>query len=136
MATVNLNWRQLDAAISKAFRDVADEFAEANQDAIASPVFSHPNSTLRTGGGRVRLVGSPRDKVDSGALLESQQPPRFERRGNVFVIAWTAPYSFFQHEGYTTRSGRVIPAARWTLIAMQRYPLTQNFARKVRERTT
>lgn len=62
-------------SISQAFRRTAQQSNREIKALIKSPVWDWPRETLRRSGLTVR---SPRDIVDTGKLLRSQQPVRYE----------------------------------------------------------
>jgi len=126
-----LNFQQLDAALEAGLRDIAPDFANANQDAIESEVYFHPRQTVRKNGD---VVGSPRNKVDTGELINSIFGPAFAPDGNSFEIAWEAEHAALVHEGYTTSTGKIVPPARWTEEAMQNFDLLEEYAQSVRQR--
>jgi hypothetical protein len=76
-------------------------------------------------------VGSPRDIVDSGDFLRSQErvqgtlPTELRYR-------WNAPYAQLILTGYTTNRGTVIPERNWIQPALEAVPLDQFFAREWR----
>lgn len=66
---------QYRESISNAFRATANESNRQMKTLIKSPIWSWPRETQRSSG---RVVRSPRDIVDTGELLKSQQPVRYE----------------------------------------------------------
>lgn len=76
------------ALITRATRAVVDDFATACNDSFHESVWAWPRTTRRSGG---RLVGSPRDVVDTGRLKDSQQPAVWQ--GDTATISWVAPYA-------------------------------------------
>lgn len=72
-----------------------------------------------------RLVGSPRDIVDTGTLLNSQTAPAVS--GNQLVIKWAAPYSKAVLEGGylvgTVRNSYIAKSRDWITPALREKPL-------------
>ena len=56
--------------LQRAFRDTAQTYNREMQKAIASRIWDWPRRTVRKSG---EVVGSPRDIVDTGNLLDSQK---------------------------------------------------------------
>lgn len=81
-----------------------------------------PVITSRNNG---QVVGSPRDIVDSGKLLNSQSAPSVE--GNTLRIAWGAPYSKAVLEGGylvgTVRNSYIAKPRDWITPALREKPL-------------
>jgi hypothetical protein len=107
--------------------------------------FSWPNETRRYGalknvtslrrrsriigqqGGKLyRLVGSPRDIVDSGDFIRSQE--RAQPNGTTLVFKWNVPYASAIFTGYQTGSGEQMPPRNWIKPALDAQPLDRFFA--------
>jgi hypothetical protein len=67
---------------------VAQEFAEACDDAFDDSVWDWSGTTHRRNG---ETAGSPRNIVDTGALRDSRQPP--EVAGANASLTWNADYA-------------------------------------------
>jgi len=68
-----------------------------------------PNITRRKNG---EVVGSPRDIIDTGALLQSK---RREQIGNSVVeFIWEDDVAEGVHDGMVTKRGKRLPARPWT----------------------
>ena len=82
-------------------------------------------------------VGSPRDIVDSGNFLRSQQK-NYERLGNTLRFTWNAKskkgfmYAGIILTGYTTSSGKAMPPRNWIKPALDKHPLNEFFIREWR----
>jgi hypothetical protein len=98
---LNLNWKKIDRATIKAFKDTNLLAGRRFTQAISSPTWEYP------------IDPSPRDIVDTGRLRASQQL-NFSPRGTEAIHSWPTDYALYVHEGYTTRKGSQIPARRWT----------------------
>lgn len=109
MARVSLQLKEwnadkLLARSERILQDYAPVLAEETRRQIVAVKWTWPNSTLRfrslyQGGNTertkygtgVRIPAGPRDIVDTGFLLSSQQNPVVQK--NSLTIAWTAPYA-------------------------------------------
>lgn len=89
------------------------------------------------GGLPYRLVGSPRDIVDSGNFLRSQRR-NFDGR-TTLTFTWDAKsddgymYAGGILTGYTTSRGTVVPARNWIKPALDKHPLNGFFIREWRK---
>ncbi len=66
---------QATNSIAKAFRSTAQQSNTHMKKLIRSKIWDWPGTTVRRNG---RVVGSPRNIVDTGELLSQQQQVRFE----------------------------------------------------------
>lgn len=80
-----------------------------------------------------RVVGSPRDIVDSGAFLGSQERVGPGTTGTSLVYRWNAPYAALILTGYTTVKGTVVPGRDWIKPALEAKPLDAFFAAEWRK---
>lgn len=71
------------------------------------------------------VVGSTRNIVDTGELRDSQSYQRPDEYKTEY--SWSAGHALYVHEGYTTKSGKQIPARRWTEVAAEESNLPQVF---------
>ena len=106
--------------VQKAQRSFAKANDTLEQDivgSIGSPIWQWPGQTERQSG---QVVGSPRDIVDSGDLLDSY---RVERRGpNQTAHVFDVPYALAVHEGAALRNGGIIPARPFTEAPVRDFP--------------
>jgi hypothetical protein len=82
-------------------------------------------------------VTSPRDIVDSGDFLRSQERIRGTKPTEL-RYRWNAPYAQYIYKGYTTNKGTVMlprdwPPRDWIRPALEAVPLEQFFAREWRK---
>lgn len=82
------------------------------------------------GGLPYRTVGSPRDIVDSGDFINSQE--RVRSGATELVYRWNAPYAALILTGYTTNKGTVLPPRNWIKPALDARPLDAFFAEQWR----
>ena len=68
-----------------------------------------PNTTRRKNG---EVVGSPRDIIDTGALLQSKQ--RETISSSITEFTWKDDVAEGVHDGMVTKSGKRLPARPWT----------------------
>lgn len=91
---MNIDLNKLDRAISGAWKDTVNAYAENCQAAIESDVWEWDGTTLRKNG---EIASSPRDIVDLGELRDSQQEPVYE--GDKATISWDCEHATFVHDG-------------------------------------
>lgn len=110
------------------------------QDAIKANVYTWPTRTLQGGDIVTRrrngeVVTSPRNIVDTGALLASQSTPQVS--ADTLRIIWTAPYSGDVLRGnyiVGRRNGSYIATPRdWISPVVAAQPPIQFFAREWRK---
>jgi hypothetical protein len=109
----SFNIAAVNRAVDAAVDSVASVVDREMKSAIRAKVWNWPRPTRRKSG---RIVGSPRDIVDQGALLNSQRMIRQGKR--VLVYEWTAKHSLIVHFGLTTRKGTVVPGRPWTRLGL------------------
>ncbi len=97
-----------------AWQDTADEIDTANTQALQSVRYNWPRTTVRQNGD---TAGSPRDIIDTGKLIGSQNLDRLD--SDTFELSWGADYAAEVHEGKTLKSGVNLPARRWTKEAIR-----------------
>lgn len=83
------------------------------------------------GGLPYKIVGSPRDIVDSGTFLGSQE--RVKSSATQLRYRWNAPYAALILTGYTTSKGTVVPGRNWIKPALEAQPLDRFFAAEWRK---
>jgi hypothetical protein len=108
------NSEEILEAVHLAWQETVEEVEAANRTAIQSWRYEWPRSTYRQNG---EVVGSPRDIVDTGRLLESQYVQR--KSSETFELGWGVDYASEVHEGKTLKSGAHLPARRWTQEAIR-----------------
>jgi len=92
------------------------------QESIEAQKFEWPNVTIRKNG---QVVTSPRNIVDTGAFKASQE--RTMLNATTALFTWNVPYSSLILTGYTTKTGKRMPARDWirpvleTEFPMERY---------------
>lgn len=122
--------------------DYGDLLGPQLQNEIAKPQFTWPNVTRRING---RVVGSPRDIVDTGRFIDSQTEPRVsEDEGGVsMTIGWTEPYAADIYKGVVgddyVSAGGVIQttdpkkARDWITPALKAQPFRSYFFKRWQE---
>lgn len=106
--------------------DILTKYGEALfadfKEEIKAVQYTWPRQTKRKNG---TTVSSPRDIVDLGGFLRSQQrerPSITELR-----FKWTAPYAPLIFNGYTSKRGTVSPPRNWIKPALEKRPLDEFF---------
>lgn len=113
---------QLEGAFGRVF-EKAVSWAEVDfqQEFIASK-WRWEGKTRRKNG---ETVGSPRDIIDMGDLMQSQT--REQQDENTIDIVWTGrageePYASFIHDGWTSKSNKRLPGRPWTDSTIEELP--------------
>lgn len=126
-------------------KDYGDIIAVQLQNEIASSQFPWPRDTLRSGGGRTRLVKrGKRDIIDSGQFADSQTPPKVASEDGKpsLRIGWTAPYAtdiFKGSSGEEFVSNRGVvrygdqPPRDWIAPALKAQPFEPYFRKRWQE---
>jgi hypothetical protein len=101
--------RQLRGINVRTFERAMD-WADADFDQqMASEKWDWPNETRRKNG---QIVNSPRDIIDTGALLQSKR--REQISNSVVEFIWDDEVAEGVHDGMVTKSNKRLPARPWT----------------------
>lgn len=119
-----MEWRGglVTPAVERAFIETNLIAGREFQSAIASRVWDWPRLTQRRAGAP---VGSPRNIVDMGQLLNSYAPRKVSNRE--YVHSWPVRHALPVHEG-TPR----MPARRWTEYALKQWSFENTMNRLAR----
>jgi hypothetical protein len=141
MAQVSLqlkewNAEKLLARTEKVLQQLGPIYAAEADRQITSVKWFWPNQTVRRFSREV--VGSPRDIVDSGTLLQSRQEPQVQN--NAMTITWQAPYALNvavgRYGSYTNSFGESVQppqvARNWIGATYQALPALEVFAERWR----
>lgn len=120
-----LNLTQLNRAINQGFQATAQRLAEQHQEEIRAEQWEWPRETQRQNG---ETVGSPRNIVDQGSLLESQELVQID--ANNIAIVYDVPHAMVNHEG----DGESRPGKPWTVTALQNLDVVQVFKDELKMR--
>jgi hypothetical protein len=102
--------RRLRGINTRTFERVMDwADADFDQQMTSEKWKWNDNQTRRKNG---QIVGSPRDIVDTGDLLQSKQRNIISR--NVTEFIWTDDVAEAVHDGARSKSGESLPARPWT----------------------
>ncbi len=133
MGKIRVNQAQLNkikSAIAASFDATVEAQSQAFDEAITAEEYPWPRETRR----RNRdIVGSPRDIVDTGKLLDSKVVAR-SSTANAAEFTWETDYAIVVHEGATLQSGEELPARRWTEVGVEICQPQQVFEREMRRR--
>ena len=124
------------ARVKNLLQQYAPQLGEQFQTEIKTPQFSWPKNpqtgvqqtTQRKNG---QLVGSPRDIVDLGNFLRSQQPGKVignKKSGYALSFTWTAPYALAIYRGYYNNRFQKEKARDWIHPALAKTPMSTFFA--------
>lgn len=113
---------ELIRRVPKILTDYGKVLDQQFKEEIKEVRYNWPRTTKRKNGSE---VASPRDIVDLGGFLRSQQrerPSITELR-----FSWNTPYANLIFNGYTTRRGLVAPPRNWIKPALEKHPLDSFF---------
>jgi len=117
------NKTRLSKAVDDALKEFGPQLAEQAREEITTRKWPWPGPTLRfesllMGGkperGGFLIPAGNRDIVDTGTLLNSQQPPKVQTTGVgvELSITWTAPYAknvlMGKYDSYINPEGRLV----------------------------
>ena len=102
--------RQLRGINQRTFERAMDWADQGFDQQMASEKWEwNSNQTRRKNG---EIVGSPRDIVDTGDLLQSKQRRQISR--SITEFTWEDDVAELVHDGGTTKNGGAYPARPWT----------------------
>jgi len=135
---VTWDLKKLDARIEQILENYGPYISFQLQEEISKPQFAYTNDegkpviTRRNNG---ETVGSPRDIVDRGRLLNSQTDPVIKK--GTLTIKWTAPYSKAVLEGNylvgTVRNNYTAKPRDWITPALREQPFKPFVLRQWRQ---
>ena len=99
------------------------------KEEIKASQFDWPRATKRRNG---QTVSTPRDIVDLGGFLRSQERIRGVSSASELVYRWNASYAGLILTGYTTSKGTLVPGRNWIKPALEKQPLDRFFAEQWR----
>lgn len=108
MANIKIDVNKLNAIVNRSFDRTIDRVSEAMDNAITDDIYDFPRETKRR---NKTVATSPRDIVDLGNLLDSKE---VARSANAAEFSWNVDYALGVHSGYTTKTGKDVPARKWT----------------------
>jgi hypothetical protein len=137
-ATVTWDLAKLDKRVDQILENFGPLISFQLQEEISKDQFVYTNDEgerVVTRRKNQQVVGSPRDIVDTGQLLNSQSNP--EVGGGVLTIQWRAPYSLaVLRGGYTVQSQRGNYTAKprdWITPALREQPFKPYVLRQWRQ---
>lgn len=102
---VQVELSDLDALFTRGMKNTMRQFGQECRKQMSEDVWAWPNITKRRNGS---IVGTPRDVIDTGELLDSQTNPVVQ--GENGYIEWTANHASAVFLGVTRRNGSSSPA--------------------------
>lgn len=138
----DLKLGSINAAVERAFSRFAEEYGEYLNSFLTEPVRPYPRETVRENG---EVVGSPRDVVDTGELVESFEAEVVTAGGGFFgrlfgrgasaaiEFKWNAAHAEFVYMGWNAEGNKPVPPYPWVAIAEAQQPPQEFFARILRE---
>ena len=137
-ATVTWDLAKLEKRVDQILENYGPLISFQLQEEISKDQFVYTNDEGRevvTRRKNRQVVGSPRDIVDTGQLLNSQTNP--DVGGGVLMIQWRAPYSLaVLRGGYTVESQRGNYTAKprdWITPALREQPFKPYVLRQWRQ---
>lgn len=127
------NANQLKLRVPQILTSYGKVLGDQLKEEIKTPQFNWPRATKRRNG---QTVTSPRDIVDLGGLLRSQQRDR--PSATQLRFSWEPKskdgfmYAGLILTGYTTSKGTLVPGRNWIKPALDKQPLDRFFAQQWR----
>lgn len=122
------NANQLKLRVPQILTEYGKVLGDQLKEEIKAPVYEWPRSTKRRNG---QTVNSPRDIVDLGGLLRSQQRDR--PSATQLRFTWNTPYAGLILKGYITGiKGTFVEGRNWIKPALEKQPLDRFFAEQWR----
>ena len=121
------NGQQIAARTAAIVEAYGQALEQQLQEEIKTIQFDWPRETKRKNG---QMVTSPRDIVDLGGFLRSQELQNTGQTSRRFV--WNAPYASTIFSGYTTNRGTPVPGRDWMTPALRALPPARFFAQEWR----
>lgn len=115
------------ARVKNLLQQYAPQLGEQFQTEIKTSQFKWPNTTRRQ---NQQVVDSPRDIVDLGNFLRSQQPGKVignKKSGYALSFTWTAPYALAIYRGYYNNRFQKEKARDWIHPALAKTPMSTFF---------
>jgi len=117
------NGAQLVQRARFVFGDYCTQLYPKFQESITQQKFEWPQVTIRKNG---QVVTSPRNIVDTGAFKLSQE--RTMLNATTCLYTWNVPYSSLILTGYTTKTGKIMPARDWiSPVLKDEFPMERFF---------
>ena len=111
------------ARIEKLLETYSPQIGEQFKTEIKTAQFKWPNTTQRQNG---KEVSSPRDIVDTGDFLRSQQPGKVSGDGvgsHSLLFRWTAAYALAIYLGYYNYRFEERKIRNWIKPALEKVPM-------------
>lgn len=128
---IKINLKRFDKKVTKAFEGTVGAYADQMQTEIESDKWDWPNITKRR---NKTVVGSPRDAVDEGDLLDSQQPPVITEADGISTasIVYDSDHAAVVHDGWTDAQD-VYPGRRFSETALEELDVVKDFGDRLRK---
>jgi hypothetical protein len=124
----NLNsLNKVNEAIAESFEATVEAYAEQCQVELSSDKWEWPRKTHRQNG---EIVESPRNAIDTGDLINSQQ---VEIEGNTGLISYESEHALDVYAG-KVENGILKPSRPWLDTALEEIDLGAVFAEEMRDR--
>ena len=127
---VNINTQVIESKLSKAMAAYSKEIDQNLDHQFFDSKWEWPRLTRRRSG---RTVGSPRDIIDTGELLNSKQGPTPIGGKIGYRWTWNTPYASLVKNGYISRTGEIVPARDWIKAALRELPFAEGIFKRIRK---
>jgi hypothetical protein len=125
---IKLNLDNLNGAIAGAFEATVEAYAEQCQIELLSDKWEWPRATHRQNG---EVVTSPRDAVDQGDLLDSQDVEYLD--DSTALLHYNSGHALDVYAG-KVENGILKPSRPWLDTALEEIDLKAVFAEEMRDR--
>ena len=128
---IQIDTQIITKELSKAMRSYTKELDQKLDHQFFESKWEWPRLTRRRSG---QLVGSPRNIIDTGELLNSKQGPTPVGGGKIGRRwFWNTPYASLVKNGYISSRGEVVPARDWILAALRELPFGENIYKRLKK---
>ena len=122
------NLNKVNEAIAGAFEATAEAYAEQCQIELESDKWDWPRTTHRQNG---EVVTSPRNAVDTGDLINSQEIEYLD--DSTALVHYRSEHALDVHEG-KVENGLLKPGRAWTESALEEIDLESIMVEELRDR--
>ena len=128
--TIKIDTQVIESKLSTAIAAYSKEIDQNLDHQFFDSKWEWPRLTRRRSG---QLVGSPRNIIDTGELLNSKQGPTPVGGGKIGRRwFWNTPYASLVKNGYISRTGEVVPARDWILAALRELPFAEGIYKRLK----
>ena len=127
---IQIDTQVMTKKLSKAMSSYSKELDQKLDHQFFNSKWEWPRLTRRRNG---QIVGSPRNIIDTGELLNSKQGPTPVYGGKIGRRwTWNTPYASLVKNGYISRTGEIVPARDWIRAALRELPFGEGIYKRIR----